>query len=121
MNLLWVFLGGGVGSLVRYGLSVLFQRQQMITLPYATLLANVISCLIFGIIYFIYQQKEAVPGSLRLLVLVGFCGGLSTFSTFSYETFELIKRGDNLYAALNVIVSVSFCLAIFYLFANKAT
>ena len=119
MNYALIFIGGGGGSMARYAISAFFQRYPNITLPVATLSANVISCAIFAIIFMYCQQKEVSGTSLKMFVLVGFCGGMSTFSTFSFETFELLRRGDFLYASLNVIVSLGFCLGVFLLFAAK--
>ena len=119
MNWILVFIGGGIGSILRYGISVFFQKQSTVTLPYATLWANIISCVVFALIYFLYQQKDTIPSSLKMFLLIGFCGGLSTFSTFSVETFELIKRGDLMYAILNIVVNVSLCLLVFYVLASK--
>lgn len=119
MNWLFVFIGGGAGSILRYGISFLVQRQTTVTFPLATLFSNIISCLLFAAVYFVYQQKDLIPQSMRVLLITGFCGGLSTFSAFSFETFELIRRGELLYAVLNVLVSVLLCLGIFYALAAK--
>ncbi len=119
MNWIWVFIGGGTGSLFRYAISVFFQKLNLVSLPIATLAANLISCTLFAMLYMTYQQKELIPVSYRLLILTGFCGGLSTFSAFSYETFELLRRGDIVYAGLNVTFSLLLCLVVFYLFSSN--
>jgi CrcB protein len=116
MKFLLVFIGGGFGSILRYIFSLVIQKQNSIALPWATLLANVISCLLFALTYFMYQQKNNVPENIKLFLLIGFCGGLSTFSTFSFETVELIKRGDWLWSIANVILSITLCFGIFYFF-----
>ncbi len=121
MNWILVFIGGGIGSLLRYGISVFFQKQNSLSLPYATLWANLVACVVFALVFIIYQQKDIIPTSVRMLLLTGFCGGLSTFSAFSFETVELMKRGELLYAVLNVIVNLFLCLLVFYLLVNKET
>ncbi|MDI1354850.1 MAG: fluoride efflux transporter CrcB [bacterium] len=115
MSYLLVFLGGGLGSLLRYMIGISFQKV-IPSLPLATLISNVLACLLFGLTLWLLQSKENLHTPLRLLLLVGFCGGLSTFSSFGYETFLLFKEQLFLAAALNIIVSVSLCLIIFYLF-----
>src|SRR5438046_232748 len=96
MNIVYVFIGGGIGCVSRFVLSIFFTRLQLFSFPWSTLVANVFSCIVFGLAVFFIGEKDLFsPGSyIRPLLLTGFCGGLSTFSTFSFETFELLKRGD---------------------------
>ena len=115
MNYFLVFLGGGVGSVIRYLFSITFQKTTL-TLPIATLMANVTSCLLFAGIVYMFKEKHLVPDTYKYIVLVGICGGLSTFSTFSFETFELLKQGLFLWAVANVLISVLLCAGIFYFF-----
>ncbi len=117
MNYLLVFIGGGLGSLVRFLISSGMSKTS-ITLPLATLSSNVISCLIFGGLIYSYQEKNLIPDNYKHFVLIGICGGLSTFSTFSYETFELIKQGMNAWAFANVAISCVLCTTIFFVFAK---
>jgi CrcB protein len=74
--------------------------------------------LIFGTIIYVYQEKNLIPDNYKHLVLIGICGGLSTFSTFSYETFELIKQGMTVWALINIVVSCVLCTSIFFMFAK---
>jgi CrcB protein len=57
--------------------------------------------------------------SIRMLMITGFCGGFSTFSAFSFETIELVRSGNSLYAVLNVVISISLCLGIIYIFTRS--
>lgn len=117
MNYLLVFIGGGFGSLLRFVISLGISKTS-ITLPLATFSSNVISCLIFGTLIYTYQEKNLIPDNYKHLVLIGICGGLSTFSTFSYETFELIKQGMTAWAIINIIASCALCTGLFFLFAK---
>lgn len=117
MNYLLVFIGGGLGSIIRYLLSLGFQKTNF-NLPIATFCANIISCLIFGGLIYIYKEKQLIPEQYKLFILIGVCGGLSTFSTFSFETFELIKQGLTTWAIVNIAVSCILCTALFFVFAK---
>lgn len=108
MNFLLVFAGGGLGSLCRYGISRMM-RDWELTFPMATFITNVISCLLIGILVG-YFLKNGMEQNLRLLFITGFCGGFSTFSTFSYETFELLQNGNYPIAIAYILLSLLVCL-----------
>jgi CrcB protein len=117
MNYLLVFIGGGIGSLLRYIIGLTIGKTS-IALPLATLSSNLISCLIFGTIIYTYHEKNLIPENYRHFVLIGICGGLSTFSTFSFETFELIKQGMTAWAIANILISCILCTGLFFVFAK---
>ncbi|SDG69106.1 fluoride efflux transporter CrcB [Psychroflexus sediminis] len=94
---LLVFLGGGLGSLVRYWVSLLINQQLDSKLNlYGTFTVNMIGSLLIGLLMGWMLKSETSYPNLQLLVVVGFCGGFTTFSTFSAENLDLIK--NKLYA-----------------------
>ncbi|MCD6068300.1 MAG: fluoride ion transporter CrcB [Bacteroidetes bacterium] len=113
MNLVYVFIGGGIGSVCRWGIS-LGLKNMPVSLPWATLIANVVACIVFAGVIVFYKNQSFTSDSYKLILLTGFCGGLSTFSTFSYETMELMKAGSYLYAGINVAANILLCFLCFY-------
>ena len=119
VNALLVFLGGGLGSLARYGISKIVMANFQTNFPLATFLANSISCIILAITVFYFQPKYSIDNSTKLFIASGVCGGFSTFSTFSFETFELFKTGYTLLAVANILLSMLVCLGLIY-FISRA-
>lgn len=112
LNILAIFIGGGLGSLSRYGVAILLKMYSM-DFPVATLGVNIIGSLILGFTIALFWNKLPVSNThdtLRLAITVGFCGGLTTFSTFSWETFDMIKQGEFLLAFLYALTSVLVCI-----------
>ena len=109
LHFLLVFVGGGLGSVSRWGLSLALQPL-LPRFPWATLTANGLACFIMGLVL-AQQMSTGVIEQRRLLLSVGFCGGFSTFSTFSAETFQLWQGGQPSLAALNVLGSLLVCFA----------
>ena len=114
-----VFLGGGAGSVVRYGISRLFIGLDVRGgFPWATLSANVLATALLA--WLILRWQLHLPGKEQwyALLAIGFCGGFSTLSTFSSENYTLLREGLYLYATLNIVVSVMAGIFLFHLFAR---
>ncbi len=109
MAALYVFIGGGLGSLCRYGIAVAMSQYGS-KLPAATLIANILACLVLGCIAGI-ALRNTQNTTLLLLGGVGFCGGFSTFSTFSLENVQLWESGQYNALAFNILLSVVLCFA----------
>ncbi len=108
---LLVTIGGAIGTLARYLISVLalpISRE----LPWGTIAINIIGSFIIGFFgtLTLAQGRYPVPENLRLFVMVGLCGGFTTFSSFSLQTFDLLRGGALVRAAVNVVASVVLCI-----------
>ncbi len=110
-SLLLVFLGGGLGSVVRFSLGKWVNALHSHHFPWGTLVVNVIACLALGLIVGLADHKQIISPSARLFWTVGFCGGFSTFSTFSNETLVLIQGGFTISVILYITFSLLLCVA----------
>ena len=91
--LLWVFLGGGLGSSLRYGLHLLFKNTSS-QYPIGTFTANLIGCLLIGIFFGILHKLNVLKEEAHFFFIVGFTGGLTTFSSFALDNVHLFKSGS---------------------------
>jgi CrcB protein len=115
---LYVAAGGAIGSVSRYALTTIIQSRQLSPFPTATLLINITGSLLLGFLAR-YVAESVTSAEIRLLLMTGFCGGYTTFSTFSYETVRLLEDGDyrraTLYVGLSVVLSLAGTFAGFAL------
>ena len=112
MSYLWVTIGSALGGLLRYTITRLTLTYS-IGFPFGTVLINVLGSFVIGYFGTLTLQNGRFPASdnLRLFVMVGICGGFTTFSSFSLESFDLMRSGAWTRALANIVLSVTLCLA----------
>jgi CrcB protein len=108
-----VGLGGCVGSLARYGLSLLAQRYTM-DWPLGTFAANCLGCLAIGVVAELAARGEVITPEVRLLLATGFCGGFTTMSSMVYETGQMLRADELLHASAYVAATLLCSLAAFF-------
>lgn len=105
-NLAIVALGGGIGSALRYLLQETLHKQIDNFEPYGTFVVNIIGCLLLGLLAGFAEQEKVINTSLNLLLISGFCGGFTTFSTFAHQGHTLFTSSRPLQALLYIGLSV---------------
>lgn len=108
---LLVVMGGGIGSLLRYWMSLSVYAMVGRSFPYGTLSVNIVGSFIMGFLSILLLERlNGQADYLRALLLIGFLGGFTTFSSFSIETLSLFEGGEIVKGCLNIVASVSLCL-----------
>ena len=115
MRLVWVAVGGAIGSACRYLLDGAVYRVVPATFPYGTFLVNATGCLIFGLLIGVAENRLAVGTVARSFVLIGILGGFTTFSSFTFETLQLARAGEWWPATVNVVGQVVIGLLVMWL------
>jgi len=115
MTLLLIAVLGALGCLARYLLSGWVDGALGRGFAYGTLAVNVVGAFLIGFVMELSLRSTLVPAGLRAGLTIGFLGGLTTFSTFSYETFKLLEDGELLLAGVNVLASVLTCVVLTWL------
>ena len=105
-KLIQLLVGGAIGTVARYALSVFTYRALGADFPYGTLVVNLTGCFIIGFLAAITEEKFLFGTNIRIFLMIGFCGAFTTFSTFILETANLMKDGETFRALLNVLISV---------------
>ncbi len=112
-NFLLVGFGGALGSMLRYGASVLLNHKWF---PWATLAVNILGCFVIGVVFALSIRQEPLAGSWKLFLASGLCGGFTTFSAFSLENMGLLQSGK--YGAAMAYTAASILLGIAATFAG---
>lgn len=113
-NYIVVFIGAGLGGILRYWSSNFVYKFLPPDFPYGTLFVNVLGSLIIGLVMFYFNENKLISPTVRVFLTVGFCGGLTTFSTFSFETINLLKEREFYFASLNIISNVFITLLVLF-------
>jgi len=117
-SFLLVFLGGGLGSGIRYLVTITMNQYSKV-LPFGTFTVNILGCLLIGLILGYAQKENTLTSNQTLLLATGFCGGFTTFSAFANENLELIKNGEifnfSVYTIGSILVGVLAVFIGFYL------
>ncbi len=117
LNALWIFVGGGLGTLARWGASGLIANRLGQTFPWGTLAVNVSGSFIIGLFATLTgtEGRFLAPASFRQFFMLGVCGGYTTFSSFSLQTLNLAEDGEWFRAGANAVLSFVLCLVAVWL------
>lgn len=107
-------LAGAAGTLARHGVYALAAAAGLGKWPVATLVVNVLGCLAFGLVWAMAEQQGRLPESAKWLILTGFMGAFTTFSTFAFETGRLMSQGQGGLAIANLVLSNVLGIAAFF-------
>lgn len=108
-SLIAVAVGGALGALARYGMSLMLNNVEH-KIQFGTLACNVIGSFLMGVLFVLILEKEHWNPELRPLLMVGFMGAFTTFSTFSLETVAMLSEGHVMWAAIYILLSVILCI-----------
>jgi len=114
-NYIVVFFGAGFGGMLRYWMSSFVYKFLPEDFPFGTLSVNLSGSFLIGLIMFYLNETELISPTMRIFLTTGFCGGLTTFSTFSYETITLLKDREYFFAGMNILSNLLLTLLALFL------
>ena len=114
-KLVWLALFGACGTLARYGLAGIVQRSAGSAFPVGTFTVNITGCFLFGLIWTLSQDRLAISSEVRTIALTGFMGAFTTFSTFMFETDQMLEQSQWFMAGLNVVLQLAIGLLAYVL------
>ena len=120
MHWLAVAVGGALGAMARYGVSSIIFNPSSQKFPWATMSVNVLGSFVMGLLFVIIVEKGALPTEMRSLLMIGFLGAFTTFSTFSLELLLMIERGEWVLSLVYAFASLVSCFAGVYFGAQFA-
>jgi len=106
-QLLWVGLGGFLGSIGRFVMTGMFNRfSPVLGFPIGTLTVNIIGCLLIGLLHGMSETRHLLGPDIRIFLFIGVLGGFTTYSTFGFESFALLKDGEFLKTSANILLHI---------------
>ncbi len=121
-EVIYIFIGSGLGGITRFGLGKLVNSFHSTNFPFGTFIVNILACFVLGFVVGLADSRQIVSPQMKMFWVVGFCGGFSTFSTFSNEILTLLQTGNHTTSFLYIALSVLVCLIFTFLgliLANK--
>jgi CrcB protein len=103
-KIIYLALAGAAGTLARYWLGGLVQRSIAVDFPFGTAAVNIIGCLLFGLLWALTENRLSISGQMRTVIFIGFFGGFTTFSSFAFETAQMLDDSQWLWASGNLIL-----------------
>jgi fluoride exporter len=103
-KIIYLALAGAAGTLARYWLGGVISRNLSTGFPFGTAIINITGCLVFGLLWAFIESRLSISGQLRTIIFVGFFGAFTTFSSFAFETAQLLDESQWLWASANIIL-----------------